>query len=71
MNCLYKLIDGKDSKETEEMRCDFPESYRGDFITIILLRDLPSISEIISKAGFEPPFPVFLILNMKKDLIAF
>ena len=71
MNCLYKLIDGKDSKETEEMRCDFPESYRGDFITIILLRDLPSISEIISKAGFKPLFPVFFNFGYEKRFNCF
>ena len=52
-NCLYKLIDGKDSKETDEMRCVAPESYRGSFVGILLLRDLPYISEVISKIGFE------------------
>ena len=65
-NCLYKLIDGKDSKETEEMRCDFPESYRREFINIILLRDLPNISEVISKAGFKPPFPDFFYFEYQK-----
>ncbi len=65
-NCLYKLIDGKDSQETEEMRCDFPENYRGEFINIILLRDLPNISEVISKAGFKPPFPDFFNFEYEK-----
>lgn len=71
MNCLYKLIDGKDSKETEEMSCDFPKSYGGDFITILLLRDLPSISEIISKTGFKPPFPVFFNFEYEKRFNCF
>lgn len=65
-NCLYKLIDGKDDKETEEMRCDFPESYRGEFLTVILLRDLPNISEVITKAGFKPPFPDFFNFEYEK-----
>lgn len=66
LNCLYKLIDGKDSKETDEMRCDLDEGYRGNFFTILLLRDLPSISEVISKAGFKPPFPDFVNFEYDK-----
>lgn len=66
LNCLYKLIDGKDSKETDEMRCDLDEGYRGNFFTILLLRDLPSISEVLSKAGFEPPFPDFVNFEYNK-----
>ena len=65
-NCLYKLIDGKDDKETEEMRCDFPENYHGEFLTVILLRDLPNISEVIAKAGFKPPFPDFFNYEYEK-----
>lgn len=43
-----------------------PESYRGTFADFLLPRDLPSVSEVISKVGFKPPFPIFFDFEYEK-----
>ena len=66
LNCLYKLIDCEDSNEIEKERCDIPRNWKGDFVAILLLRDLPCIPDIISKFGYEQPFPVFFNFEYEK-----
>ena len=54
-NYLYKLIDCENIEETEKARCDIHENYQGDFIHILLMRDLPNVLDIISKITGKKP----------------
>lgn len=65
-NCLYKLIDGKDSKETDEMRFDVSEEkYPSSVKSMLYFQDLPCISGLVSKFGIEPP--LVDLINLKYE----
>ena len=68
--CLYKSIDYEDINEAEKESDDVPQEYKGDFVGILLLRDISNIFEVISNFGYEPPFPKKFDFNYEKDLIA-
>ena len=71
-NSLYKLIYCENIEETEKERCNVPENYSGDFVSILLFRDLPNISDIFSKNYDEKPtFPEFYNFQYEKRFNCF